>query len=261
MVKKDNGVFYSHQGWTDIINNLPLINYYNEIYKQLFVVMREDAKPILDYYIKGLEGVIMAYMPKYTLDTSVLQVPDDYDILFHGYHDRFRKEGDKFRGRFDEGGMYFVKGFYEFYDIPFLEKIKKFSIQRDLQLEEQEYQKFVEKYGEDYIVFHDDQNTPGGSTGINLNDVLADKDNAVNLNAITPNLFGYTKILENAKEIHLVDSVWAATTYLLDAKFGLFKDKTVYLYAFKTRGGGLLHKYEDTKIEPLHPYNWEVKHI
>jgi hypothetical protein len=253
------GCLYFHQGWTDIINCLPLINYYAKTYEEVVVVIREDSKPILDYYINGLNNVKMFYAPKYVLDSSMLNLPPDIDVLYHGYHDKLRK--DKYAGKFDEGGMYFVKGFYEFYEIPFINKVNCFELKRNKELEETKYKEFVEKYGEDYILFHDDQNTPGGSTGINLNDILADRNNAVNLNSITTNVFDYVKVLENAKEIHLVDSIWAATCYLLDSKYELFKDKTVNLYAFKTRGGGLMEKYDDKVILPLHPSNWLIKNI
>jgi hypothetical protein len=50
------GCFYSHQGWTDIINNLSLISYYSKIYDELIVLMRDDARQIVDYYVKGLDN-------------------------------------------------------------------------------------------------------------------------------------------------------------------------------------------------------------
>ncbi len=255
------GCLYFHQGWTDIINCLSLINYYVKSYNELVVIIREDSKPILDYYINGLKNVIMYYVPKHVLDTSMLQLPPGYDILFHGYHDRFRN--DKYRDIFRHGNLYYVEGFYEYYNISFMEKINCFELKRDLELEDSKYQEFISKYGDDYILFHDDQNTPGGITGINLNDVLKDVPNKVNLNGITKNVFDYVKILENAKELHLGDSVWAITCYLLDTKYSLFKNqnKIVNIYAFNGRGGGLLEKYEDKEIKPYHPENWIIKNI
>ena len=253
------GCLYFHQGWTDIINSLPLINYYAKSYDELVVIIREDSRSIVDYYVRGLKNVIMYYVPKYTLDTSVFQIPPTYDVLYHGYHDMHRR--DKFKDKFRTETMYFAKGFYEYYDIPFEEKINCFSLNRDTSVEDLKYKEFISKYGDDYVLFHDDQNTPGGNTGINLNDILKDIPNIINLNSITSNVFDYVKILEKAKEIHLVDSIWAATCYLLDAKYSLFKNKNVFLYAFKTRGGGLMENYEDTEILPVHPSNWIIKNI
>ena len=36
-------------------------------------------------------------------------------------------------------------------------------------------------------------------------------------------VFDYIKIIENAQEIHLLDSVWGTLIYQLDAKYNLFK--------------------------------------
>lgn len=258
------GCLYFHQGWTDIINSLPLINYYSNKLEQLLLIIREDSKDIVDYYTNGIDNVNIMYIPKYVLDTNVIQLEDkSIDLLFHGYHDRFRKEGDKFKNKFGSTDMYFAKGFYEFYDIPFIEKVNNFTLKRDIALEESKYQDFIAKNGTDYILYHDDQSTPGGNTGINLTELLKNNNNTINLNSITKNVFDYVKVLENAKELHLVDSIWAATCYLLDSKYAIFKnmDIKVYLYAFKARGGGLMEKYEDNEIFPVHPENWVIKKI
>jgi hypothetical protein len=255
------GCIYFHQGWTDIINCLPLINYYANSYDELALVIREDSKPIVDYYTRYFSkpNLNVIYVPKNILDTSMFRIPEEYKLLYHGYHDRWRE--DVYKNRFMSEKMYFAKGFYEYYDIPFSTKVECFKLERDHVLEESKYQDFIDKYGEEYILFHDDQNTPGGDTGINLNDILKDSPNAINLNGITDNVFSYIKILENAKEIHLVDSIWAATCYLIDGKYKLFSNKNIYLYAFKTRGGGLMEKYEDKEIFPIHPENWIIKNI
>jgi hypothetical protein len=263
------GCLYFHQGWTDIINSLPLINYYAKRYEKLMVVLRLDSMEIVDYYLKEFTKgenwhVLPVYVDKRTLDAGPISVDDkSVDLLFHGYHDRFRREGDKFKNKFGSTDMYFARGFYEFYDIPFIEKVNNFTLKRDNALEESKYQEFISKYGEDYILYHDDQNTPGGNTGINLTELLKNNNNSVNLNGITNNVFSYIKILENAKELHLVDSIWAATCYLLDSKYAIFKNNgiKVYLYAFKSRGGGLMEKYEDSEIFPIHPENWIIKKI
>lgn len=253
------GLLYSHQGWTDIINCLPLINYYANKYSELLFMVREDAKPFIDYYIKGLDNVQVVYVSKQTLDTNNILPPYGIDILYHGFHDRNRT--DIYNGAFEKSSIYFAQRFYECYGISFMEKVNLFSIQRDLNIEEQKYQGFISEHGMDYILFHDDQNTPGGETGINLNDVLSQVENKVNLNGITKNVFDFIKVIENAKEIHLVDSIWAATCYLLDAKYGFFKDKTINLYSFKSRSGGLIHNHGDVEIIPYHPKNWIVKSI
>jgi hypothetical protein len=56
------------------------------------------------------------------------------------------------------------------------------------------------------------------------------------------------KVLVNAIEIHLLDSSWGAICYLLDAKYKLFQNKKIYLYA--NRG------YSKMFIEPIKLDNW-----
>lgn len=255
------GLFYTHQGWTDIINCLPLINYYSKYYDELLVMVREDSKNIIDFYIRNIQNVKAYYVDKRILDTNVILPPEGegFDILYHGFHDRFRKDDN--RGKFENSELYFVKRFYECYGIDFSQKVESFNLERDFELENEKYEEFISKYGNDYIIYHDDQNTPGGETGINLDGVLSDKQNKVNINSMTKNVFDFIKIIENAKEVHLVDSIWASVCYLLDAKHEIFKDKTINLYSFKSRSGGLVQNHEDSIIYPHHPKNWLIKSI
>jgi hypothetical protein len=260
------GIFYSHQGWTDIINCLPLINYYNESYDELIVICREDAKSILDYYVKPLTKVKMYYVSKDLLDANdislgnVISLPHGYDCLFHGSHDRYRP--DKYNQAFERSNDFFVGKFYTCYDIPFENKVKYFELKRDLEKENQCFVDFIKNKPSDYIIYHDDQNSPGGDTGINLeSEITKDKKNCYNLNGIIENPFLFVEVLKNAKEIHLVESIWASVVYLLDSKYKLFSDKKVNIYPFKSRTGGLLSSYESKNIIPFQPENWVINRI
>ena len=55
------------KGITDIFNSLALINYYCNIYKHIFLVIREDSKKIIDFYTKNL-NVTNCYFDKNNLD-------------------------------------------------------------------------------------------------------------------------------------------------------------------------------------------------
>jgi len=57
-------------------------------------------------------------------------------------------------------------------------------------------------------------------------------------------------VLENALEIHLLDSVWGAFIYQLDAKYKLFKNKKIILYA--DRG------YKPMFTRPIQLDNWII---
>lgn len=256
----NRGIFYTHQGWTDLVACLPLISYYSKIYKELFVLSRDDARSFMDYYTRQHTNVINIYKQKELLDRYEFSLEPGLDILFHGGHDVLRS--DEFRNRFNMNhSNHFGRKFYECYDIDFEKKVEEFSILRDESIEDAVLKNFTDKYGNDFILYHENSNTIGGNTGITLSDFSNGSKRWVHLQSITNNFFDHLKVLELAEELHLVDSVWATVCYLLDTKYGLFKDKKIYLYPFKNRDGGLLSHIGSTQLEPIHPSNWIIKKI
>lgn len=242
---KNYGLLYFHQGWTDIINSLALINYYEKKYKKIYLLIREDAKPLVDFYIRNKKYCIPIYLPKQKLDqqdytnkiiflnANILHsLP--YDILFHGIFDVLRN--DQYRGQFNiqyKIDPDFVKLFYTSYDIDYKIRYEYFEINRNLELEKNEYNKFINTYGKNYIVFHHEH-------GKLDRKFVENNINLINLDSKTDIFFDYIKILENSLELHLLDSVWGALVYLLNKKYNLFSDKKVYIYC--KRGYNLIFK-------------------
>ena len=58
------------------------------------------------------------------------------------------------------------------------------------------------------------------------------------------------KVLENALEIHLLDSIWGAFIYQLDANYKLFQNKKIFLYA--KRGYNIMFE------QPIKLNNWII---
>ena len=78
-----------------------------------------------------------------------------------------------------------------------------------------------------------------GHSNIALNDSIIssirDKhptSKLVDLNKSTNIFFDYIKILQNAKDIHVLDSVWGAFLYQADSKYELFNHITNFLLFF-----------------------------
>ena len=207
---------YFHQGWTDIINCLPLINYYSKNYGKLDVIMREDSKDLVDFYLKQFNNVNALYMDKKILDSNFnLPINENDSLLFFGMHDRFRNDDKK--NSFLNYDGFFVEKFYTPYGVPYVERVDSFGILRDKTLEDNMYKKIIGDYTGDYVVVHEDT-----ERGLSL--VTEEKDiKIIKLNGASDIFFDYIKILKNAKSIHLIDSVWAAICYLLDSKYGIFK--------------------------------------
>ena len=266
---------YFHQGWTDIIMCMGLINYYKAKYDEIYVLIRSDAKDIVEYYTKSLTGVHIVYMDtdngrfygqflssntnEVTYENDSILIPENFDLMFHGEHDKYRK--DSYRGywyqpeNMKKHTNHFSEMFYVFYDIDFSNRISKFKFERDTELEDKKLAEFIKEHGENYVLYHDDEsNHHHGqyhvSTKIDFENKYEDCK-YVNINKQSKTLFDYIKIFQKAKEIHLVDSVWACLFYQLDAKYNILQDKIITVYC--KRGHQNLFQY------PVKLDNWIIK--
>jgi len=254
------GLLHFHQGWTDILNCLPLVNFYSCKYDIIDVIVREDAKTIFDFYIRDNKKINAHYFPLETLnslnsdDSYILNLFDvkNCDIIFHGFPGCNRK--DEYSNAFNTDNAHFVRQFYDCYNIDYSNRVNLFEFKRDIALEDTTFKTFIEKNGTNYIVYHDT-----AERKIQL-PLLSNTKN-INFNNITNNIFSTIKILENAKEIHVIDSVWATFCYLLDAKYSIFNNKNIFIYPFYNRSGGCLRDNYTKKLEPVHPPNWVIKNF
>lgn len=250
----DKACVYFHQGWTDIIMCLGLINYYNSIYKEIVVIIRSDASGIVDYYIKNLVGVSILYIPtdngrfygqintayqgeEVTLHDNTILIPSTYDICFHGEHDKYRRDIYKdYWSRTDivkQQTVHFSEAFYEYYDIDFNNRIDKFELTRNNELEQSLYHDFTAKHGKNYVLYHDDNNNSvrgNHHVDTKIDFEYVPEHTYVNLNLLSDKILDYVLILQNAKEVHFVDSIWGCAYYQLDAKCNIFDGKEVRVY-------------------------------
>jgi len=239
------GYLYFHQGWADIINQLALIDYYSEKYSKIVLLMRDDAKPLIDYYVKNKNNVKPFYFKKDSQIPQNILNDSNGEILFHGFHDIYRKN---FKKTCNNPNMeHFWKNFYTCYGIDYQNRINYFNLERDYKSEEEQYEKFIKKYGNNYVLYHEDILSPI------VRDLKIEKNgnfNYVSLNNCTETFFDYIKILENAKKIELVDSVWATIVYHLDAKYGIFKNIPIIITCLRN------HNY--MFLEPIKLENWTI---
>jgi hypothetical protein len=237
-----------HQGWTDIFNCLPLINYYSSKYELIYFIVRDDAKEFVNFYIRNLINVKPIYCNKEKVFDSVnikKYLKDVHNLekgkfLFHGCHDIYRK--DEYHQAFNKSNnkYYFVESFYVLYNIPYSVRIDYFNFERDLLIEEETYNNFINKYGEKYILHHEIHDK--------TNNLIDKTIPYINLNGITQTFFDFIKIIENSIELHLIDSVWAALIYMIDAKYKLFSNKKIYVYCRRY--------YYEMFLKPITLNNW-----
>lgn len=221
-----NLFFYSHQGWTDIINCLPLLNYYKEKEcKNIYFIIREDAKDLVKFYTKDL-NINILLIPKKILDScNILNILNHINITinnndlikFHGMFDSFRK--DEYNFAFSKSNDFFSTRFYTAYNINPNIRINYFNITRNIEIENNIYNNFIIKYGTEYILTH-------GDIDISKNNNFC----YVKLDEISTTFFDMITVLLNAKEIHLIDSAWAVIIFLLERRYNIFSNKNITIY-------------------------------
>ena len=232
-------LLYFHQGWTDIVNCLPLIHYYSYYKPNLKVIVRSDARELIEYTCNTLKNVNFIYVDKLILDRNIdLQqiIPEyhDYEILFHGMHDIMRN--DEYKNIWIQNKnntSHFVKKFYKLYNISFEESLSLFNFERDINAETELLYAFEQFIKKPYLIFHEPSYF---DLNIKINNI-----NSINVNGLSENPFLFIKILQSAHELHLADSFWASIYYLIYFKFNTNDMQKVIIYPFK-RDGGLWSK-------------------
>lgn len=251
----NNGLLFFHQGWTDIVNCLPLINIYAEKYKRLFVLVREDARPMILFYVRGLRNVIPIFKSKQSLDTvpwfNLINVQDlgitGFELIAH--YDHMRLQNDPYNGAYmrlnkAQPSYTFERLFYESYGLPYSDRVDKFLLHRDPVAEEHTYNRLVKQ--EPYICVH---------TNKDLNLLVNPRTDLpiIELDKSSFMFFDMVRVLQHAKEIHLIDSVWAAVCYMIDARHGLLEKVPIYLYCHRN--------FQKMFTEPVHLPNWIIVDI
>jgi hypothetical protein len=229
---------------------LSLINFYASRYNKLYVVIREDAKKLVEFYIRGIENVsLLSFQHDVLNSTAIHNLIGDLGITGYeliGGHDSNRPGSDPYRNAYyhltnnPKLRISFERAVYEAYNIPYCDKILKFEVKRDIELENDTYARVVKS--EPYICFHD---RVGSFYIPNKTDY-----SIVELAESSELFFDYIKILKNSKEIHLIDSVWAALCYQLDAKYRIFENIPIHVYCFRD--------FYRMFVEPVRLSNWTI---
>jgi hypothetical protein len=237
----ENGILYFHQEWTDVLNCLSLITLFQKQYMHLYVINRPCTDNLFKFYCRFYKNVIL--VPEELVDTLISFVKADYNFI--GYGDCKRK--DKYKDAFMKKRLTtsdlirwnFCRDFYETYDIPYSVRINMFEITRDPLLESKFYEKIIKE--KPYILAH----TLGVREKlITVNHTLP----IYELGLTTSIFFDAIRVLEEATEIHLIDSVWSLVCYLLDNKYKLFQHIQITVYCVR----GYAFFFDDP------PENWKI---
>jgi len=256
-----------HQGYGDYFSSNGLVNYYSKKYDELVLICADENRRIFaENMYKHLSNVKCVTTKKnnqnrfnssclicHTRGNQGGQCPRyysykceyvDYENYTEGYENIkigcFSNDIEQWdKCRLQQGDS-FSHAFYLYHKIPIEYRIDNFSIFRDIELEKTTFKesKLVDK---DYIVIHDDPNR-----GITID---LENDHIYNLNDKSKLFLDQIKIIENSKEIHLIDSSYSLLIYFLS--FQNEKISSIPKFLYKNRDGRDYDIYLDPK-----PENW-----
>lgn len=254
----NRAIIIHHQGWTDIINCIGLVRYACEKlgYKYYTLVIRNGAVELAKYVFKDIPNLeivgknhLEISNPKRSFIQYIINNIKNVDRLFFGAAiDRYYTGKIKVKNIRSKN---FVNDFYQRYGIDPINRIEMFKLNRDIELENKKYKEVIDKVGgEKYVLIHyETSDHSKDKYGINLKKL---NDNYIseelrelpkfNLDKSSDIFFDMIKVLENAKEIHLMESVWCAVIYLLQKRYGLLKNIRICIHEYiRPRGLHVLY--------------------
>jgi hypothetical protein len=234
---------YTHQGYTDIILCIGLVFYNLKLYDKVILVIHYRVREFINYIFRSENNIIIHYY-KYkkgrsrrflkTIHNNNLYVSNEYTIDYLIYGDY------GFNGHNPQNIVLGGYGyFYNHYGIDNNIAIDYFLIKRDNELETQKYNELINNIGNEYIIINEDikRNYIIDKTKINNGLKLFNINRSSNL------VFDMIKIIENAKEIHLISTFWSLIIYLLQKKYNMFNNIKIFFHDY-VRPGYYKHLYK-----------------
>ena len=228
-----------HQGFGDLFNSIGIINYYSDIYDLVYIFLLDNARIKIYNEIFFNKKNIISIIPEFC-DYNHINHPNTCIICMtngnNSHCPRIRREickyinynlydGDIIKiGSFDNFDKWteyrfnqfsFAHAFYSYNNLDTNIRFDYFKFYNNQTLENNIYNNFIEKYGNEYILVHEDTER---KLFIDHNKISNNNLPIINLNNISENFIEFIKVIKNAKEIHLIDSSWSVLIYLLSFK-------------------------------------------
>jgi len=285
-IKKINKsvVFHPHWGWTDFVISVSLVNYYKEVFDEVVILVFNEFVDFISLLfpdtkivsctnicnnIKSIDGEILIrdlYMKDYIFLIDghqssqclpfnlnyILQNPKTKNqilnsiLLSKTIHNKscdgkeliFKiKELDSNHPTFDERVGFYTLSYFDESDI-----IRYFNIIRNENIEEEKLNEYNLK---DYIVVN--------SISSMKDDYFVGK-NVFDLNFKSDLILDMLKIIENANEIHIYDSLYGTLIYLMYFKLDFFKNKKIYYHRYSRKK---IHKFYNQNLIKSSP-DWII---
>jgi hypothetical protein len=251
-----------HQGWGDLFSCNALVKYISTQFIETIVIFRKDAYDMIEYCynkLKTQNNIRFLYLNKEISDNRLLianilyakNKNDDYIILpFGGYYEYlndtiFKENIGKFGNINTIISYAYSQAFYNSYRIDLSVRFNYFHIERDYDKEDIIYSKYINNINNDYILIHDDPIRNMKITKIST------KLTRVNLNGISNIMYDTLKLIEYAKEIHLIDSSYAILIYYFQNRYNSINNKKIFLHKY-------VRPYNNYNIYKYPSSNWII---
>ena len=237
---KDCCIIMFHQGWTDIILCIGIVFYNLKYYNKIILLMREDAKDMINFIFRFNNNIKIIYINKNNLDNpnirkyyidNIIKINNNKisndDILLYGEISKchYGKHSNYKSIKCNPGDKYY---FYNTYNIDSIESIKSFNIIRDYDLENNKYEEIIRKYGKKYVIVFNDYKR---NLCINPDYIINKNLPTVNLCKSSTICFDMLRVLHESSEIHILSTFWSLIIYQLQKKYNLFKDIPIFFHS------------------------------
>lgn len=118
-------------------------------------------------------------------------------------------------------GKSFLESMYAYYNLDFKELVLQYKMPIDIEKNSKFFSEFNIK--EEYIIVHDNK-----STGFTI--PISTKYRIIEFNSISNTITNTILLLQNAKEIHCIDSVYLFLILVLSLQYNYFQEKPISLY-------------------------------
>lgn len=259
-----------HQGYGDLFTSNSIVNFFSKNYDKLIVFVLDNSrkKVVSEMYkhVPNIECVVPKFINNNSYNSScIVCMADGYpcrhDSSFDGHkyidysewleYDNIKigcfkenyKKWETFLYDNMSNNISFSHSFYLYENMDIDNRIKYFSVYRN---NEKELEQLSKIPSDEYIVIHDDPNR-----GLIIDGSRLPKNYYIyQLNGVSDNMVDQIKILENAKEIHFIDSNYSVMIYFLSFINDKIKKTPKYLHYYARKNKMI---YENPT-----PENWLV---
>ena len=202
---------YHHLGLGDHIICNGLVRKFSSDYNNISLFCKPHNKESVEFMYRDLDNINIISLPSDLDVINYLQNNNISDIITVGFNDMYYTNS-----------VSFDVSFYNQFEIDFESRWSNFRVDRDDKRESIIFNHFNLDNDSKYIFIHDDNRFQVDMNRISLEGLKIIRP----IRELTDNIFDYLKVIENAKEVHTIESSFL---FIIDS---LDLNKEVYAHRY-----------------------------